>query len=66
MQRATAKLVASSATVVNELKQKAVPAARNAWQRALDNNAKFVRKEPPTVVAKELMFTTMARCASRR
>ena len=68
MQRASAKVVSRGATVVQELKvltQKAVPAASNAWQCALDRNAAFVRKEPPSVVAKELMFTTMARCASQ-
>ena len=63
MQRASAKVVAQGASVLQEVKQRAVPAARNAWQRALDRNAAFVRKEPPGVVAKELMFTTMARCA---
>ena len=65
MQRASAKGVARGATVVQELKEKALPVARNAWQRALDRNATFARKEPPSVVAKELVFTTMARCASR-
>ena len=63
MQRASAKVVAHGASAIQEMKQRAVPAARNAWQRTLDRNAAFVRDEPPSVVAKQLLFTTMARCA---
>ena len=59
MQSASAK----GASVVAELSQRALPAAKTAWQRVLDRNKALVRDEPPSVLAKQLLFTSMARCA---
>ena len=64
MQRASATVAAQGASVVNELKQRAVPAARNAWQRTLERNKHLVRDEPPSTLAKQLAFTSMARCVA--
>ena len=61
MQRAST-VAAQSASVVRELQQRAAPAARTAWQRAFERNKAFVRDEPPSTLAKQLFFTSMARC----
>jgi len=64
MQRVSAA-VTLGASAAQELTQRAAPAARTALQRALERNKAFVRDEPPRVLAKQLAWTSMARCAPR-
>jgi hypothetical protein len=48
-----------------EAAKKLTPLVKNGWQRFRDTNAQFVDKEaPPSVLAKRLVFTSLATCVA--
>jgi hypothetical protein len=51
-----------AAATVKDAAQRLAPVVKTRWRMMMDANAEHVQKEEPTVLAKRLLFTSLAQC----